>query len=199
MAAARDLAVVQFDRYAEAASTDFVGMDNADGMQQCLSLLRHEGCRTFVYVGAQPQTTTASERLASFLSATTAEERPTGDQFLGDFTMSWGVAAATRLLAGDRLPDAVVCGADVIAVGLMGALRSAGVQIPEQLRLVSFDDSELGRVTVPALASVHQPIDSMATEAVRLLDMRREHRDAPIRKSLFQPELITRGSAVLTA
>ena len=92
------------------------------------------------------------------------------------------------------LPDAIVCGADVIAVSLLTALRGSGVDVPGVVKVVSYDDSNLGMLTVPRLTSVRQPVESMAREAVRLLDHRGRHREAPNRKSVFTPELVVRES-----
>ncbi len=112
---------------------------------------------------------------------------------LGEFSGQWGREAARRLVAGS-MPEAIVCGADVIAVALMGVLAEAGVSIPDEVKVVSYDDSGLGLLTVPHLTSVHQPVDSMAREAVRLLDHRRRHPEAAVRKSIFAPQLVARES-----
>jgi LacI family transcriptional regulator len=87
-----------------------------------------------------------------------------------------------------------VCGADVIAVSLLTTLRAAGVEVPRDVKLVSYDDSSMGQLTVPRLTSVHQPVDSMAREAVRLLDGRREDGSLPARKSIFAPDIVVRES-----
>jgi len=193
-AAAQDVPVVQFDRIAEAAGTDFVGGDNTDGVRQCIEHLRERGCATFAYIGARPTTSTATERLRAFQDLTTHDPAPDHWLLLGEFTADWGQAAAARMLAAGDLPDAIVCGADVIAVSLLTALRGAGVHVPDAVKVVSYDDSDLGRLTVPRLTSVHQPVDSMAREAVRLLDHRGRNGDVPIRKSVFAPALVVRES-----
>ncbi|WP_225755235.1 LacI family DNA-binding transcriptional regulator [Actinotalea sp. Marseille-Q4924] len=193
-AAADRVAVVQLDRVVDSAGTDFVGLDNSEGMRKCLEHLRAQGRRSIVYVGARPSSSTARDRLVAYRELASASERHPIGELLGNFTMAWGVEAARRLLAAPRLPDAVVCGADVIAVAVLSTLRQAGIGIPDQVQLISFDDSELGRMTVPPLTSVRQPIDSMAREAVRLLGHRRLHPEAPLRKSIFLPELMVRDS-----
>jgi len=193
-AAALDVAVVQFDRIAEAAGTDFVGGDNTDGVRQCIDHLRERGCTTFAYIGARPTTSTAAERLRAFQDLAAQIHTPDHWLLLGEFTTSWGQAAAQRMLDAAVLPDAIVCGADVIAVSLLTALRGSGVDVPGVVKVVSYDDSNLGMLTVPRLTSVRQPVESMAREAVRLLDHRGRHREAPNRKSVFTPELVVRES-----
>ncbi len=193
-AAAAEVAVTQFDRIAEAAGTDFVGGDNDDGVRQCVDHLRERGCRTFAYIGARPTTSTADERLRAFRRFAADGVDPEHGSLLGEFTAEWGREAARTLLADGPLPDAIVCGADVIAVSLLTTLRAAGVEVPRDVKLVSYDDSSMGQLTVPRLTSVHQPVDSMAREAVRLLDGRREDGSLPARKSIFAPDIVVRES-----
>jgi LacI family transcriptional regulator len=192
--AAAEVAVTQFDRIAEAAGTDFVGGDNADGVRQCIEHLQQRGCRTFAYIGARPTTSTATERLQAFRLYAGDGTAPDRGLLLGDFTADWGRQATRTLMAEGPLPDAIVCGADVIAVSLLTTLRTAGVGVPEDVKVVSYDDSDMGMLTVPRLTSVHQPVDAMAREAVRLLDQRREDGQRPVRKSIFAPTIVIRES-----
>ncbi len=205
--AVRHAPVVLLDRWADAAGADYVGGDNADGLRQCVAHLREQGCRSIVYVGAHPRTSTADERHQAFRGLMEPEPEPEreprtahapgvhGSALLGDFSVEWGVEAARQLLSGDELPQGIVCGADVIAVGVLGMLREVGVVVPDQVKVVGYDDSFLGRVTMPRLTSVRQPIDAMAAEAVRLLDDRAGRTDAPVRKSVFGPSLVVRESS----
>jgi LacI family transcriptional regulator len=183
--------VVLFDRWADAARTDFVGTDNEDGLRQSVNHLRAVGATSIVYIGAEPHTSTAQERLRTFQDLV-----PGGaaTALLGSFTAEWGEQAALELLKRGPLPDAIVCGADIIAVSLLSALRNAGVPVPGAVKIVSFDGTLLSRLTVPRLTSVSQPIDAMAAEAVRLLDARSASPDHPVSKSIFSPTLIVNGS-----
>ena len=192
--AVRQLPVVQLDRFVASAPTDFVGSDNGVGVRACVAHLRERGARRIAFVGARPTTSTAAERLRAFRDVVGPEDCPDAWLLLGDFTAAWGREAAAKLLAGGDLPEAIVCGADVIAVTLVTTLRSAGIKVPKRVTVVSYDDSGLGELTVPALTSVRQPVPAMAREAVRLLDHRRDHPDDPVRKSVFPPALIVRGS-----
>jgi LacI family transcriptional regulator len=192
--AARQLPVVQFDRFVDGAPTDFVGSDNTVGVRACVDHLRERGARRIAFVGARPTTSTARERLRAFRDSVGPEDCPEDWLLLGGFTAEWGRAAAESLLASGDLPEAIVCGADVIAVALVAALRAGGVRVPEQVAIVSYDNSTLGALTVPPLTSVSQPVDAMAGEAVRLLDHRRDNPGTAVHKSVFPPTLVVRGS-----
>ena len=190
-AASAQGAVVLFDRWAGAARTDFVGTDNEDGMRQSVNHLLAVGATSIAYVGAEPRTSTAQERLRAFHDLVPESSATT---LLGSFTAEWGEQAALELLKRGPLPDAIICGADIIAISLLSALRNAGVPIPKTVKIVSFDGTFLSRLTVPCLTSVSQPIDAMAAEAVRLLDARTASPDRPVSKSIFNPTLLVNGS-----
>jgi LacI family transcriptional regulator len=190
-AASAQGAVVLFDRWADAARTDFVGTDNEDGMRQSVNHLLAVGATSLAYVGAEPLTSTAQERLRVFRNLVPESSATT---LLGSFTAEWGEQAALELLKRGPLPDAIICGADIIAISLLSALRNSGVRIPKAVKIVSFDGTFLSRLTVPRLTSVSQPIDAMAAEAVRLLDARTASPDRPVSKSIFTPTLLVNGS-----
>jgi LacI family transcriptional regulator len=194
-AAAEHGPVVQFDRYVPSTGTDFVGADNADGMRQMVEHVRGRGSRTMAYVGARPTNSAAAERLTAFRGLVgAAGSRPGTWELLGEFSTEWGREAGERLLAAGALPDAVVCSADLIAVGVLAVLRDAKVDVPADVKVVSYDDSPMGRITSPRLTSVRQPVQIMADEAIRLLDQRPEPGPRTPRKSIFTPRLVVRES-----
>lgn len=69
-------------------------------------------------------------------------------------------ATAAEALLGDadRRPTAVLCYSDVLAVGVASAAHRLGLDIPDQLSIVGFDDSPAARRHDPPLTTVHQDI-----------------------------------------
>jgi len=199
MAAAQRVPVVQFDRYVDGGGIDHVGSDEAEGMRQVVDHLREQGCERFAYVGAEPTVTTAAERLRAFRALTAWSRRRPATEHLGDFSTGWGVTAGRELLAGGPLPDAVICGADVVAVGVLSVLHDAGVDVPGAVTVVGFDDTLLDAVTTPRLSSVRQPLDAMAHETIRLLDGRAAGYEGPARRTVLAPELVVRRSTLRRA
>ena len=84
----------------------------------------------------------------------------------GDFTESAGIVAAQRLLAGE-LPTAVVCANDRLAVGVLDALRRAGVDVPGEVSVTGYDDSMLARLGHIDLTTVSQKPRSKPTTRLR--------------------------------
>lgn len=57
---------------------------------------------------------------------------------------------------------------DVMAAGIMRILHQRGVQLPQQLSIVGFDDVVLARYLYPALTTMHYPVEQMARCAAQL-------------------------------
>src|SRR5262249_61086309 len=79
-------------------------------------------------------------------------------------------------LAG-RNVSAVMCGNDLIAIGVLRAARQLGIRVPEDLSVVGFDDIPWAAIVTPALTTINQPVADMAAVALQLLLDRREKPD----------------------
>jgi len=63
--------------------------------------------------------------------------------------------------AGCELPSLVICGNDVLAVGVIKAAQEKGLKVPHDLSVIGFDDIELSTVVHPELTTVHVPHEDM--------------------------------------
>ncbi len=168
--AARHIPVVQLDRRAEDVDCDFVGVDEAEGIAATTSHLIELGRQRLAYVGADPGVSTSS-RLAAF-EATVARllpEAPSPTVLLGDFSMEWGEFAGASLLDQGAPVDAVVCGNDLIALGVLRALRTRGADVPGDVAVTGFDDIGFAAVSDPALTTARQPLAALGEACVRVL------------------------------
>lgn len=108
------------------------------------------------------------------------------------FTAEGGAAAAHALL--DKGVTGIVCASDVMALGVVRAVRQTGLQVPEDVSVVGFDDSSLVGFVDPPLTTVRQPVKEMATAAVVALVDAIEGNGVDYREYLHAPELIVRRS-----
>jgi LacI family transcriptional regulator len=88
-------------------------------------------------------------------------------EFSGDFTEASGYAAAERLLELRRRPTAVFAANDYMAIGLISALRVAGVRVPEDVAVGGFDDIAMARFVSPPLTTVHVDAYALGQRAVQ--------------------------------
>ena len=99
-----------------------------------------------------------------------------------------GIEAAGGL-AGAGRPTAVFCANDILAIGVMHALRREGVEVPRDVSLVGFDGTVLASVVDPTLTTVAQPIDRMAKAAVEAVVAAIDGAKEGTQRIVFQPVL----------
>ena len=117
----------------------------------------------------------------------------------GDFTENAGVDAAKVLLTADRLPSAVVCANDRSAVGVLDALRRAGVDVPGAVSITGYDDSVLAQLGHIDLTSVSQAPREQANRAVEAVVERLDRGRTEPASSVLMPQLVVRGTTAAPA
>jgi LacI family transcriptional regulator len=114
----------------------------------------------------------------------------------GTFSVRSGEQAGQDLLTrySRELPDAVVCGNDQMAIGMLKALATAGVRVPAEIAVVGFDDIYPASVSDPTLTTVRQPVRMLGRQAcTRLLDrIANPHRPATL--DVLATQLVLRAS-----
>jgi len=105
----------------------------------------------------------------------------------------YGYQAAIRLLREPERPTAILCGSDVLALGVLAAAADLGIPVPQELSVVGFDNLNLAALWRPSLTTVSQPIGLIGQEAVHLAFRLVAGEPAPPTRWL-SPELVVRGS-----
>ncbi len=187
--------VVQLDRLVSGVKADYVGVNDESGISQVLTHLAQQGVRTVQFVSATTVSSTARRRLLSFRKSAQRLGLDTFHSALQSFTADWGIRAAQKMLAAGSLPDAIVCGDDAIAFGILQGLAAAATPVPGRVLVTGFDGVPFSAVSNPPLTTVKQPINELALIAMRMLDerARKDFVQAP-REVLIEPELIVRAS-----
>jgi LacI family transcriptional regulator len=91
----------------------------------------------------------------------------------GDFTTAGGYAQAMTLLENASIrPTAIFAGSDLQSMGVYEAARQLNIRIPEDLSVVGFDDLQTASYLGPALTTVRQPLQDMASAATRMIMQR---------------------------
>lgn len=117
--------------------------------------------------------------------------------YTGENSTRGGYLALQRIIQRGGLPDALITGGDLQAIGALKAARDARLHIPDDMALASFNDSPVCSVVSPALTCVEMPAAKLGMAAARLLFDRLEDEDfgADISQELvLQPKLKIRES-----
>lgn len=193
--AAQRTPVVQLDRYVNGFEADWVGVDEELAMRQIADHVAATGARTCVFVSARPDSSAAQRRDASFeAAARNAGLSVAAPHLLGTFSAEWGKQAAAAILSLDCLPDAVICGNDEIAMGILSEFRHGRIAVPEDVVVTGFDDVRFAALTDPPLTTVRQPRERMALECIRLLDARIADPSSEVLRIALAPTLVVRES-----
>ena len=149
----------------------FVDNDNAGGARAAVAHLLARGRRTVAVVAGPQDMGVGVARLQGYRDALAAAGVPGDDRLVryGDFSAASGTAAMHDLLDTRPGLDAVFAASDLMAAGALRALRDRGRSVPDEVAVVGFEDSALAQRTEPALTTVHQSVDRMGREMVRLL------------------------------
>jgi len=145
--------------------------------------------------GVNPAHEERFEHFRAGLKAAGLSSKPAWQVFSTENLMQAGYAASRQLLAQSRrdLPQALVTGNDVIALGTLRALAEAGLRVPKDIAVTGFDDIPLAQLVTPALTTVRQPIAHMAQLA---FDAVTQHTlTSSAAEQTVQPTLIVRESA----
>ncbi len=187
--------VVQMDRYVDGLDGDFVGVDNETGIREIIEHLARTGCRTFGLVSSKTVDSSAHLRLRAYREATKGLDALSAKRvLLGDYSVAWGWEATQRLLAARPLPDAVVCGADIIALGVIAALGEVGIGVPDDVAVTGFDDIGFAAISAPPLTTLRQPADAIGAEGVRILHERLAGATGAFQRRTFPAQLVVRMS-----
>jgi LacI family transcriptional regulator len=177
------------------AAAPSVDVDNVASARLAVDHLLELGHRRIACItNAALSYTAAADRLAGYreaLAMAGVEVAPAFSE-AGAFDSASGHRAMTLILERGR-PDAVFVASDVVALGAIGALREAGLRVPDDVSVVGFDDIPLAAYFDPPLTSIRIPAHDLGLAAGNALLDRIAGRDVPAR-TLLPTELIVRAS-----
>ncbi len=87
----------------------------------------------------------------------------------GSYSRKFGADATDQMHSHADRPTAVFCGSDIVATGVMQRLREGGLNVPDDISVVGFDDMPFADMFAPALTTVRQPIETLGRKAFRAL------------------------------
>jgi len=171
-------------------------LENRTGAQRLVEhLIDVHGCRRIGFLQGPKGNEDSEGRQAGYKRALKARGIAADPELIGYGGFNEEEASATiqEWLARSIPFDAVFAGDDDAATGVLAALHRAGVRVPQDVRVVGFDDSAVSRFLSPPLTTVRAPIEAVGREAIRqLVRVIRGEPAEPL--SLMPTELVIRES-----
>jgi LacI family transcriptional regulator len=160
------LPVVLLNRAAPGSRCDSISFDNYGGALAMARHLRAAGYRRIAFVRGPGGNRDADERLRGYRHGLGTAAEILLD---GDFTEQAGYQAGRAILTMEPRPDAVFAANDMMAIGVLAAVRDGGLDVPGELAVTGFDDIPIARYLSPALTTVHVSIDELGSRALQRL------------------------------
>lgn len=162
--------IVLLDRSQNIASCPVIRSNNREGAKLAVQHLIEQGCGKIAHIYGPQEFITARERLLGYEEAVKGLQGYSPSlRVSGDFDIESGRKAVEQLLASHSDIDGIFAGNDLMAVGVLKALRERKIRVPEQVKVCGFDGIALTEITEPELTTVAQPIYEMGKLAAKML------------------------------
>jgi len=146
-------------------------IDDRKAAREMTAYLIDSGHRRIGFVLGKPDQGATPARYKGYCEALAAAGLELDPSLVqpGLFEFESGLAAGDVFLDMDTPPTAVFAANDDMAAGVLVAAHRKGIQVPEHISIVGFDDSEIAEKMWPALTTVRQPLPALGAQAIRAL------------------------------
>lgn len=170
-----------------------VNSNDREAVGRAVDYLHKMGHRRIGMIAGPQGFRSAMERRAGFLEAMERHELEVPQELIaqGGYTFESGVTAAVQILQAAPRPTAIFAANDEMAAGALHVARQLGLEVPDDLSLIGFDDSPIAAHIWPPLTTIRWPIRAMAKAAALKLIA---PNDAANQATLFLSDLVRRGS-----
>ncbi|MEQ4480881.1 LacI family DNA-binding transcriptional regulator [Cohnella silvisoli] len=160
-------------------SVSVVAADHEQGSYEAVKHLIDKGYRKIGFLNGSPQYSNSWDRMTGYRKALNDAGIKLDESIIyeGNYSRTSGNRAANLVYADLEKLDAIFVSNDRMAIGLMQGLRERGCQLPEDLKVVAYDDSDAASLTEPPLTTVKVPFYEMGRLAAEKLLSRLTDKD----------------------
>jgi DNA-binding LacI/PurR family transcriptional regulator len=167
--ARRKIAVTFLDLAPARGYVSTLSIDYASGIGQTVRYLHRLGHRKIAFVAGRPKLKSNIARLQAYEDSMATLGLEPGPILSGDLRFEGGLAAGLEIAQMSPRPTAVMAVNDITAVGVMKALTSAGVRVPEDVSITGFDRTRLAEYSNPSITTVDIHRDLLGQMAADVL------------------------------
>ncbi|NED98826.1 LacI family DNA-binding transcriptional regulator [Phytoactinopolyspora halotolerans] len=186
----------------EAGELPVVAVDQVEGAKMATRHLLDQGHRTVWHVAGPAEWLEAEGRVRGWQQALEESDAPVPEFIRGDWSPLSGYQAGQELVKRRRdgaapVVDAVFAGNDQMALGLLRAFGEAGIRVPDDVRVVGFDDIPEAEFFSPPLTTVRQDFAEVGRQSMSMLlaEIDSGPRRSSARRSIVAAELVVRASS----
>jgi LacI family purine nucleotide synthesis repressor len=192
----KDIPKVVMDWGPESSQADKIIDNSEEGGYLATKYLIDRGHTQIACLSGHFEKLACTERIAGFKRAMGEANLPINEDWIleGNFECDTAVLAADKIAAMDTRPTAVFCFNDTMALGLMSRLQQKGINIPQDMSVIGYDNIELAEYFSPPLTTVHQPKRRVGKNAFEILLERIKDKEHEKRVFEIQPEVVERNT-----
>ena len=167
-----NLPVVTFERFIS-NRIPYVTSDNYQGGKLAVELLLERGCKMIAHMcGSLHLDMLANQRHRAFMDVAEARNVPffTVETDINGFEVDKYEQLLTELLTQHPDIDGLFLNSDIMAIAAMKVCRKLGKRIPEDMKIIGYDDVSIASLVSPQITSVRQPLAQMSELSVRLIE-----------------------------
>jgi len=146
-----------------------IRVDYTAGIVAAIRHLHDLGHREFGFLAGPQFLGSAVIRRKAFAEALDSRGLPSHRIVEGNHKVDGGIEGVGAMLKQGNFPTAILCSNDLMAFGALLALREAGIQVPQDVSVVGFDDILFARFTQPPLTTINVDRDRLGTVAFEAL------------------------------
>jgi len=194
----KDIPVVFFDRVADCHGCMSIVIDNFKAGYEATTHLIEQGCRRIVHLGGNLLRNVYSERFRGYKQAL-ADNKIEFDQDLvviTDMSGQAGIDTAQKIMRMKSRPDGIFTANDTSAVATIVELEKGGINIPEEIAVVGFNNEPISQVVKPNLTTVDYPAREIGEiAAASLISKIKDSESANLSTIILKHTLIVRNSS----
>jgi DNA-binding LacI/PurR family transcriptional regulator len=186
--------VHSFGRHSSTTQVHVVGIDNVEcGRIAARELIRRH-YESVAFMGGPELATSTQDRCEGFLSEMSLHPHITVSHSFADaYSFEAGRKEMLRLLQ-IAPADAYFCGDDVLSIGALSAVQSAGLSVPGDIGLIGLNDMEMAGWENISLTTIRQPVQQIISSSIELIVAMLEEPDRYPEARLFPSTVVERGT-----
>lgn len=164
-----DIPIVLFNHATEKYSSVYV--EDYEAGKRVAKLFYYSGCKSAGLVMPTPRSKAGSMRQLGFIDGCKQYGLALIPSHIQEDMLSTegGYAATERMLAGGNFPESLFVQISEMAAGAVRAIHKCGLKIPEDIKFVSYGDSQFEEFITPSLTMIHMPLEEMAAACINLV------------------------------
>ncbi|WP_440878183.1 substrate-binding domain-containing protein [Vibrio natriegens] len=188
--------LVLINRHIPELAERCISLDNRKGAFLATEYLIRHGHRKIACIASSHDIEDTDERLQGYQSALKEHGIELSKSYVeyGEPNSDGGEVAMTNLLTKSLEITGVVAYNDYMAAGALATLEQNGIDVPQQVSMVGFDDGLIARFVHPGLTTIRYPIEMMAERATRLALALSRNEKVEDETIIFSPTLVRRDS-----